>query len=311
MPAPIRQTDSHGFPLPTRFDEPDPIVRRGVGAYHRRIRWIVVSILAVVLVMLIARSPLAKQGRLAMAQYHATRAQQRALADDYNGALSEIDRAIAWSRDTGALHRFRGQLNVEVDDLDQAVVDYSKALELMPSEATAAEVQIRLERSMVYQRLRKVDAALEDLNKAAKRQPQDPRILNARAYARAVFEVEVAEALVDIQQALKASSGAENAAFLDTRGYVYFRLEKYDEALKDIQAAIRQTEEDRQQVLNVLGNRKNDVATRRLLEQFSHDLAVMYHHRGEIYEKQGNKKGAEADLRKADELGFDFDAGVF
>ena len=76
------------------------------------------------------------------------------------------------------------------------------------------------------------DEALADLTAAYEiRSAKNSNLFNHRAYARAVFNVELDEALKDVEQAIAWSGKSPNAAFIDTRGYVYFRLGRYDEAL--------------------------------------------------------------------------------
>ena len=58
----------------------------------------------------------------------------------------------------------------------------------------------------------------------------------------------------------------------------------------------------------------NRVATRMLARakrRYENILAVMYHHRGQVHEKLGNSKQAEADLRQGDVFGYNPAVGVY
>ena len=46
-------------------------------------------------------------------------------------------------------------------------------------------------------------------------------------------------------------------------------------------------------------------------ERIDHNLAVMYHHRGEIHEKLGDAAQAKKDLFIGKQMGFDPAAGVY
>jgi len=140
--------------------------------------------------------------------------------------------------------------------------------------------------------------------------------LNTRAYARALGDFELTEALADIDEALAEQDQAENASFLDTRGYVLFKLGRYDDALADLNRAIESVEEqrdalERNDAIDVRMPRREVAARARRLKQIEDNLAVMYHHRGEVHEKLGNAGEATKDLFIGKKYGFDPAAGVF
>src|SRR5262249_20618599 len=158
-----------------------------------------------------------------------------------------------------------------------------------------AEVYSR--RSWAYVRLGRAREAIDDATQAVQL-AHSAETLNTRAYARAVLNTELKEGLDDIDRAL--SEIPNNAAFLDTRGYVLHKLGRDEQALVDMDQAIAQSERERRSSLD-----------RAAQEEFNHNLAVMYHHRGEIYQKLGQDDKAEVDLRRGETLGYDPAHGVF
>lgn len=312
MPAPEHPTDPHGFRVPQRFDEARETTH-DPDRYRRRLQAIVTIVLVLVAAMLLYRSELANTGREAMAHYYLTRAQPHILKQDYDAALVEIDRAIAWHDQGIDLYQMRSQLHGKLRKFDAAVADLTTALEKLKPDDKSQRMELLMQRSVMYQRQSKPTEALADLEKAYEvRSAKNSMLLNNRAYARAVFNVEIEGALKDIEQAIEWADRAPNASFIDTRGYVYFRLKRYDEALKDIEHAIKLTEAELAEDTARLDALKSPSYIReQVLKSYEESLAVMYHHRGEIHEQLGNQEQAKADVKKALEMGYDREAGVF
>jgi tetratricopeptide (TPR) repeat protein len=65
----------------------------------------------------------------------------------------------------------------------------------------------------------------------------DPQLLNSLAYARALANTELEEALRDINEAI-ALAGSD-PALLDTRGFIQFRRGELDSALRDLDNALQ------------------------------------------------------------------------
>ena len=317
MPAPEFPTDQHGFPVPQRFNDADPKVHRAPGRYHRRIRILAGIMLTVALCGVVFRQGIIDTGREAMAQYYFQRARHLEGADDYSGAIQQLDRALQWQEHSILLLRHRATLHAKLRNFDAAIDDYTTALDRVKNPSTlntkTLYSSILMQRSLMYQRKRDVPAAIEDLNQAEKNSPpRDSNVLNARAYARAVFKVEVAEALADMEQVTKWEGEDMNAAFLDTRAYVYFRNGKLDQARKDIDRAIERAEKESATAEAVTSQARISPREReRIIEFYQHNLAVMYHHRGEILQALGEKEQGAADIKRGIELGYDFDEGVF
>jgi tetratricopeptide (TPR) repeat protein len=124
--------------------------------------------------------------------------------------------------------------------------------------------------------------------------------------------MELQEGLTDIETALKSEGNRDNAEFLDTRGYLLYLLDRNEEALKDLDRALKLSEQARNAFIfqqNPFG-RRGPIRSRAEQEENDHSLAVMYHHRGLIHEKLGHKEQAEEDLQHGKDLGYAPEKGV-
>jgi tetratricopeptide (TPR) repeat protein len=324
MPALIRPVDELGFPIPTKFDD----LPAGAGEPRRakpsvfqrfgRWRW---AILILVPLLLFGRQ-LVDFGRGLVANFQVHRAERDWLRGDVHRALDHVDQAVAWEPDAerkADVIFFRAELHDELGDLDAAMGDYNQVIALLtdgkpllrPS-VGVAEAHDR--RAYLHERLGHHREALDDSKEALVCCPAGPpleraKLLNDHAYMCALAQMELPSGEHDIEEAIQIAGN--DPAYLDTRGYVRFRLAHYDAALDDMQMAIR-IEEGQER------SGQYDERDLRLLHRY---LAVMYHHRGEIYEKLGDdeknkdravfKQKAEIDFHRADQLGFDPKNGVF
>ena len=102
--------------------------------------------------------------------------------------------------------------------------------------------------------------AIADFNRAVELKPDDAPMLNARWFARAEAGKDLDAALADCNASLATDSN--NAATLDSRGFVYFRMGQLDKALADDDAVLKLVPKQ-QQTLYVRGlieRRKGEVA---------------------------------------------------
>ncbi len=331
MPAPIRRTDELGFHIPATFDhmpETEKPARQGrtFGQFLWAWRW---WIFALVLVLLFA-DKLVTIGRQLVAKRFLHQAERELMLENWSRAVANSGRAIDWEpvpAQRWEAYCVRGEARSKADraDLKNSLADFNTAIDLLgdPSlihEAAADLGGVYNQRAWLYERLGQHREAIADATSALALvdESERPRALNQRAYIRALAGMEIDEGLKDITQALSQLRQDDPAyvAYVDTRGYLEFKLGKYPEALSDVQKAIQATDLRRQtfrhQVINLLGTgRIDDREYRIAMREMDHDLAVMYHHRGEVYEKMKDSIHAEADLHQALELGFDPTKGIF
>ena len=303
MTQPTRRIDPDGFPIPPTFDESqsEPSERRT--RHVTVVRWI----LALVGVGLVASVIAKSVGRDYVARWYLERAEEKFNANDIEGALANVDRAVSWLPDAPEVYYLRAHYREKAHDLQGSLDDYNKLVEMSPSFAAAYAG-----RSVVYQRLERHRDAIDDVSKAIQLRPRnDHTLLNHRAYTRAIAGLELDEALDDIQRAIDMAP-VEEAAYLDTRGYIYYLLGRYDEALVDLDRALQLTAAQRREMLGGVQKQRlpegQFVRRERLL---NHHEAVMVYHRGQVHAKLGNEEQAQADLARGEQLGYNPAEGVY
>jgi tetratricopeptide (TPR) repeat protein len=303
MPSPDRPVDKYGFPLPVIYETPSQPKRpRGGQAV-----WIIRTLLVLVCLGLMASMALRGIGPDYIANWYLKRAEDRYLSDDLPGALADLDRAIGWMPDATALYEQRAHYRQKAHDLEGSLEDYNRLLEINPNYAKAY-----IGRSVVYQRMERHREAIDDLTRAIQLRPKsDHALLNHRAYTRAIANMELEEALADIQHAIDQIA-YEEPAYLDTRGYIYYLLDRHEEALQDMDRAVQLASLQRKRMLQTaaaqrLGNRRRA----RLERSFNENEAVMIYHRGLVHEKLGNHEQARADQERGRQLGFNPAEGVY
>jgi hypothetical protein len=148
---------------------------------------------------------------------------------------------------------------------------------------------------------------------AAKNKPaaeQLVRLQNEHAYFRAVANQELDTASDMIQQAIDALQPQEESALLDTRGYIYYRQEKYEAGLQDLNRAIElQLAEIQSQLQFMRGDQLLEITLAK--RQLNQGLAVMYYHRAMLHLALENKLAAERDLEQVRALGCSPDRHLF
>ena len=113
-------------------------------------------------------------------------------------------------------------------------------------------------------------------------QPDNALAYNNRAYNLALAGKQLERALEDVDKALELHGPDE--AFLDTRGYLLYLLDRPLEALADLDSAI--------ELLRRHRLRSGDGA------------GEIYYHRALVHQKLGNRDLSDADFRRAKQLGY-------
>lgn len=306
---PSRQrVDEYGFPIPATFeDTPD---RNAVIARWKRSRWVRLGLLVLLLggaVTALLATELGKGPRKALAAGFAQRAERAWSRDDIAAALRNFNTALWLDPDQPEWYLQRGRVRLELGQLRDSLEDFNRFVKSSPTKADGY-----LARSMAWQRLGQHREAIDDLTKAiGYLPPDDPLGWNNRAYARAIAGVDLQEALEDVQKAIKLAD-RDTAAYIDTRGYIYYLLGNYPAALADMDRAVwlARNEANRMTELLITHNIPPAVArrARRLIDE---QLAVIYTHRGMVREKMGMFAEARADIELGRELGYNPDRGVF
>lgn len=244
-------------------------------------------------------------------------AQREKAAKEWIRAFTEIDKAISRHpsgpmyasrsrihQTKGVLERAHGNFDEARSSFELALADINTAIEL------GSTWEFYAQRASIHEMLDQFEEAVEDITiylqtfpemlPPAKADAIYANNLNSRAYMRALGRFEIAEGLVDIDKALRIlpEDAANRYTFLDTQAYLLHLDGESEKALPIIERCVA----DAQAAL--------ENASSAELPEATESLAVLIHHRGEIYEAIGEENAAAADYKKAIELGFDPRRGV-
>ena len=196
------------------------------------------------------------------AEHYRNRAQFRAMTFDRQGALADFEKVLELEPGAQAYVQ-RASILLEEDKLEAALADAEQASELDPGVGTAlfkADILAFLgqvdeaialieEQSGTPEEERSIAVALSDLDALAGRKeqglqriddllherPGDPTMLNAKCWYQGTWNLPegLAEACT---QAVELADWAPPV--LDSRAMGYFRLGRYEDALRDLNAAL-------------------------------------------------------------------------
>jgi tetratricopeptide (TPR) repeat protein len=215
------------------------------------------------------------------------------LAKEFPKALAESESAIQKYPNDRVIRAVRASVLAEVGRSDDAVVELKKLLDGKSDRETwislaqvyekaknypemakaidAAEElsqtndekeSIAFMRGAMYEKLKKFDAAEVEFRRVLELNPKNASALNYLGYMFADRNTKLQEAHDLIQRALEEEPN--NGAYLDSLGWVYFRMGKLDQAESNL---------------------------RRALERFAKDPTI-HDHLGDVYFKQGRLKEA-------------------
>jgi tetratricopeptide (TPR) repeat protein len=142
-----------------------------------------------------------------------------------------LQKAIELSpNDINALSAYGYTLN-QLKDYDNAVKYLNKALTLKPG-----DVNLLGTLGLIYNAQEKWTECDSVYEKAIKLDSTNALVNNNFAYALSERGIQLERAMIMVNIALKADSN--NSSYLDTKGWVYFKLKQYDKAKDFIQQAI-------------------------------------------------------------------------
>jgi len=155
-----------------------------------------------------------------------SQATQKEKDGDLQGALGQLNQALALEPENGSALARRGMLKTRLNDTDEAMQDFNQAIKLEPDNFSAY-----LGRGLLHRQMKDTDASLADLNEAVKLAPSLPQLYLARGrtYAQAGMEK---KAIQDFSQALQLDPTAF-AAYME-RAYANMTLRQNDLAMSDL-----------------------------------------------------------------------------
>jgi len=153
--------------------------------------------------------------------------------EKFEAARVDVNKAIALDPKLAAAYADRGRLDSEKGDNKQAIVDFSKAIELSNGKAPFMYYK---DRSALYQDSGADDKALADLDAVLKQDPRNTWVHHCRAnilYKHGKYKEAVDESTIS----LKFNPVEEKGAFYQLRAKCYEKLGKHDLAKKDRESA--------------------------------------------------------------------------
>ncbi len=150
---------------------------------------------------------------------------------DLDRAIEDYNKALEIFPDYFQAHNNRGVALVKKGEYKQAMVDFNRALELSPGYAKAY-----YNRGYVWHQQGNLDRAIDDYTKALEVRPGYAQAYNARGFAwdkKGDFD----KAIADYSKAVEKDPRSADA--YNKRGAVWAKKENYDEAIADYTIAIR------------------------------------------------------------------------
>lgn len=117
----------------------------------------------------------------------------------------------------------------------EAAATYSKGIDLL-RKPKASDWRWFYFRGIAYERSKQWPLAEADFRKALQLNPDQPQALNYLAYTWADMGVNLDEARVMLEKAVKQAS--RDGHIIDSLGWVYYRLGRYEDALRELERAI-------------------------------------------------------------------------
>jgi tetratricopeptide (TPR) repeat protein len=153
--------------------------------------------------------------------------------DQKDAFLADIDKALALGpRGSTFAYQLRAQRRYRWGQKDLAMADVELALKAWPESYSARHL-----RSTLNQDAGRYDLAIKDLDVLVAREPDQASLYNDRCWVRAQGNIDLDKALADCEVALKLSP--DNAAILDSRGFVKLRQGNLAGAIVDYDAALK------------------------------------------------------------------------
>jgi tetratricopeptide (TPR) repeat protein len=180
-------------------------------------------------------------------------------------ALADLDKAVSLDGNA-ATYLTRGALLEEMGDKEKAAADYQAALGIDPSskpalirlgllqidagrkDAALAPIEEHLAnadddkpdwlmaKAELLARVGDADGAIAALNDAITIKSANAMLFNQRCWIKGTLAVQLDSAIQDCTRAIELTEN--NTAALDSRAMVYFRLNRLDDALSDLNAAL-------------------------------------------------------------------------
>ncbi|MEJ2053690.1 MAG: tetratricopeptide repeat protein [Calditrichaceae bacterium] len=163
-----------------------------------------------------------------------------------DSAAIVYEKALDIFPDDASLLGFYGSTLQQLERFEEAIPPLKKSLDLNPDNANAVSSL-----AVAYESLQMFDKCDSVYEAGIERFPENALLLNNFSYSLSERNIRLEDALKMVQKALEISP--DNGAYLDTIGWIYYKLGHYNEAEKYIKQAI-QMREDSAVVFEHLGD---------------------------------------------------------
>ena len=237
------------------------------------------------------------------AKWRIAAAQAKWLDGDLSGAIQVLDTVAAEFPDTAAIYEQRIQFCIEAKEFEKALADVERLASASPNSTTVLGLQ-----SQVLHHLGRHEEAIA-VCKEMRRLAEEKYIgsattaLNTLAYAQAIGNTQLDDALKNIDEALRLAG--DEPALLDTRGFVHYRRGGSKEAKEDIERAVQiwETLVTYQETKQLPAVRSYQSESE--LASIRQALAVMLYHRSLVYDRLGMRDEAKVDRERVRGLGYE------
>lgn len=303
------QAISEAEKLPPMTEQPTSIVSHEVGRPQSRLA----SRLAILLFATMVLGPiLGREVPREVGRWYYAAAVNASEAGDLPAAVRYLERAIEWHGVRSEYLLLRAELHWKQNNQAAAEADMAQAVAVAP---VVKRIVVYRARSELHLKMGQWQAAVADWEEILKLVESDnsplysalPRdmLYNSLAYMRALANRDLEKALEEVNLAL--AQDADNAAYLDTRGYIYYRMGKYGKALEDLNRAAERAREDWQrQRKRAEELRKHYIDVRpveKIIREIDRNYAVILYHRALVQDLFDAEK-ARLDFSQIERLGF-------
>lgn len=129
-----------------------------------------------------------------------------------------------------------GDIYRQQEDYKNALTAYNKAVDMLGKNMSAEYWPLLFSRGMTNERLKNWNQAEKDLTAALSYEPDQPYVLNYLGYSWADQGKNLDKAVEMIEKAARLRP--TDGAIIDSLGWVYFRLGKYNEAVETLEQAV-------------------------------------------------------------------------
>ncbi|OGB98981.1 hypothetical protein A2V82_04310 [candidate division KSB1 bacterium RBG_16_48_16] len=216
------------------------------------------------------------------------------LSENNEKAADHLDRAVQLREDIPGLWLLRGVNFLRMDSLDSALDNFQNSLKTFPDDP-----ELNYYLGMILSRKKKYVEAIKYLSKTLEKEPDNtqallavaaaydeihqydrsekiydrlyqatpdsPLILNNYAYHLSVRGIRLTEALEMSEKALQAEP--DNAAYLDTMGWIYFQIGDYSRAVHFVSKSL-DSRSNSPEVLEHLGDIHSKMGDKVLAEEY-------------------------------------------